>query len=121
MAIKGVQLGMLNKRISLYRSTVTTNEGFGKDVNYNEAGSVWAYVKKKSGYRNQEAGIDGLEEQKDFYVRFSTFTGSITKDWLIKYDEKKYIIGDIQKISEGQMMIKITATERESWVTTSSS
>lgn len=121
MAIKGVQIGMMDKRIILYSPVTTSNEGYGLDVSYNEAGKVWSFVKKKSGFRSQEADIDGTEEAKEFYTRFSALTNSIDKNWLIRYDEKKFIIRDIQKISEGQVMIKITASQRENWITGSSS
>ena len=113
MAVKGVSIGMMNKRITLLEPTVTINEGYGRDTSYAENAEVWAYVKKKSGNSSLEANISGHEVTHEFYIRETTNTVDLNNNWLIRYRGNSYSISDFETVSEVRGIIKISATERE--------
>ncbi len=114
MAVKGVSIGMMNKRVILSYPTVTTDDSGGREVTYSDHAPVWAFVRKKNGYRSVEANMDGSEATHEFFIRNSSVTTGIEKKWIIKHDDRQFIIQDIEKISDIRPYLKITVYERES-------
>lgn len=114
MAVKSVSIGMMNKRVVLRYPTTIVNDSGGRETTYSDHDSVWAYVRKKSGFRSVEANMDGNEATHEFFIRDSSVTSGIEKTWIIRHDNRDYVIQDIEKISDIRSLLKITTFERES-------
>ncbi|MGN6436872.1 MAG: phage head closure protein [Agriterribacter sp.] len=112
MAVK-VTIGMMNKRITLAAPIVTKNSSGGRVTSYTDEITAWANVRQKSSFKGVEANVSGVDSTHEFYIRQSSDTIGVDKNWLIKYNGKAYSVNTIEKLVEANIMYKITASERE--------
>lgn len=120
MAVRDITIGQMNKRITLAVPVTVKNDSYGLDTTYEDKVTVWAFARKLSGFRSVQANMAGLEITHEFFIRSSVITEAIDKNWLLRYDSKRYVIQDIEKMSERRELIKVVAAEREAWETNES-
>lgn len=113
MALK-INSGDLRQKVVFKQPTSSLNAQKEKTVSYTEQITTWAKVEKFSEYRTPEANVPVLIGSLDFYIRYSAERSAITKDWLIEYKGKDYVIHQIEPIDQDrEMFIRFTAKAKE--------
>lgn len=101
--------GDLRHKVVFKQPTSSLNDEGGKEVSYTEAFTTWAAVKAFNMHRTTEANATALIGALDFYVRYSADRAAITKEWLINYNSKEYVIHEIEPIDQLEKFIRFTA------------
>ena len=101
-----MEIGELNKRITIKQFTTIVNEnGFNEDTWANIA-TVWAKVTNLSGREYFAAAAVQAENTVKFTIRYM---GNITTDMRILFQDKIYNITFIDNIKYGNRYIEIKA------------
>lgn len=106
-----LEAGKLDRRVTLLRSTTTTDD-FGGEVHaWEEAGKVWASKQDVRDAERYSAAETGATVTTRFQVRSSSLTRSIDARWRLQCDGLEYEIDAVKEIGRREG-VEITAAAR---------
>jgi SPP1 family predicted phage head-tail adaptor len=112
MAVK-LHAGLLKHSVVFKQPSSSLNNEGGREATYSSQVTTWAYVEAVNTRRLTEAQATVLVNAFDFYVRYSSDTSAITKEWLITYKGKDYTIHEIELIEQEENWLRFTGKARE--------
>lgn len=115
MAVK-ITSGDLKHKVVFKQPTSSLNDQKEKVKSYSVSITTWAAIKRFNKNRTTEAHADSLIGAIEFYIRSSSDRQSITKEWLINWGSRDFVIHEIEPVEMSdtkEMFLRFTAKTKE--------
>ena len=104
-----MNIGALDRRITLQRPTTSTNDYGEREVTWSTYATVWAAIERKPSASERVSGEQVLSYQNVvFLIRSSKSIGALEASYRVSYDSKIYDILGVQEVGRLDQLRVIT-------------
>jgi len=104
-----MNIGALDRRITLQRPTTSTNDYGEREVTWSTYATVWAAIERKQSASERVSGEQVLSYQNVvFLIRSSKSIGALEASYRVSYDSKIYDILGVQEVGRLDQLRVIT-------------
>jgi SPP1 family predicted phage head-tail adaptor len=110
-----MRFGRMDRRVTIQRATLATNEYGERAETWGTLATMWAEISYKYGSGSESIQSDQIlaKQPVSFVIRYSTTTSGILPSDRVSYDGKIYQIEAVQEIGRSEGLRIVTTLRGE--------